>query len=209
MSDLPADVQPPGSEPPVQTGPPEGHPRWQEVVSQRDEARQQLATVQQQIAALTQAAEQERARAAQVTADLALAEYGLVDPQARVVARALHGTLPETDRPDLPAWVASLRSDPTAAPVALRGYLSPAAPAVAAPPSGSAVTPPPAAVGLPASAAPAAQAAPPPASPHQAVQQHTRALEIALRQGDRDQISRAQADLQRALGTLAASGPGR
>lgn len=201
-------TEPAGTEPPVQTGPPPDSPRFNEVVTQRNEARAALETYQAeaaaQIAQLTAAAEAERTRAAQVAADLALAEHGLTDPQARVVARALYGTLPEADRPELPAWVASLKSDPTAAPVALRGYFLPAAPAPAGPPSGSAPAPASGAAGLPSSTPSIATPAPA-AGPTAQVDAARKSMLAALKSGDPEAINRAKAEANRALGALVGS----
>lgn len=56
-------------------------------------------------------------------ADRALMGAGLLDEQARVVATALYGTLPEAERPSLTDWLGGLKSDPEQAPMALRPYL--------------------------------------------------------------------------------------
>lgn len=83
-----------------------------------------------EIEPIAQRAPQLESQLQQVREESEIFRVGLTDPEAITVARALHGALPEADRPPLPAWLASLRDSPANAPRALAPYF-------AAPPSGA------------------------------------------------------------------------
>jgi hypothetical protein len=96
--------------------------RLDEVIAQRDAAKAEAERLGSRVAEL----EPLGSRVGVLEQDLQLAGLGLVDEEARKVARLFHGTLPEADRPELHAWVQHLRADPTAAPRGLQPYLAPA-----------------------------------------------------------------------------------
>lgn len=56
-------------------------------------------------------------------AERAVWSAGITDPEGLLVARTLHGALPEAGRPAIGDWLAALRTDPSKAPRPLRPYL--------------------------------------------------------------------------------------
>lgn len=120
--------------------------RFQEVVAERDKLLGEQRTLARQMKELEERAatsttlakqlEEEKAArqrdAAKFTAELALSEHGIADPDGREVAMLLHSRLPEKDRPPIADWLKTFKEKPDAAPRPLRPYLSdPAAPPAA------------------------------------------------------------------------------
>lgn len=91
---------------------------------------EELQTVAQQVPQL-------QAHAQQWQEQAQIYRAGLIDDEGITVARALHAALPPEERPPLPDWLGSLKSDPSKAPKALAPYF-------AAPSSGAAGSSPPA-----------------------------------------------------------------
>lgn len=141
--------------------------RLSDVIAERNAVRKEAATLREQAGKADeyrQAAEAATARLAAREAEWvderAMVSAGLVDDEARDVARALYGRLPGEGRPATVAeWVASLRVEGATPPRALAPYLGGGgAPPVAAPPprpSGNGQQPP---VGGPADGAALRQA---------------------------------------------------
>ena len=153
---------------PVASSPPEMVPysRLQEVIAVRDAKATELQTAQASLSKMQASLEQERnsvaVERANWQADSTLMRAGLLNDEARGVARYLHTSMPEASRPALNEWVTTWSTDPTKAPLALQPYLSqPATPA------GTPSAAPAPAAPAPAAPAPAAPAipAPPAATP--------------------------------------------
>lgn len=123
------------------------HPRFLEVNDQKRRYKREAEETATQLAALKAEVEPLRAsasRAAELEAKLAATEtrwqeeaglmrVGLLDDDAREIARLLWGRQPEADRKPLTETVAAWAAAPDAAPVALRGYLAPPASSPSAP----------------------------------------------------------------------------
>ena len=117
------------------------HPRFLEVNDQKRRYKRESEEKDAALAALRSEVEPLRAsaaRAAELEAKLAATETrwqeeaglmraGLLDDDAREVARLLWGRQPEADRKPLAELVAAWKASPDDAPLALRGYLAPPA----------------------------------------------------------------------------------
>jgi hypothetical protein len=113
--------------------------RFRKVVAAKNEAASQIESLQAQIQTLTEKAATVDTLAAQIEtikADAAAAESrfseesalmsaGLLDPSARVVARALHGAL-GADAPPIAEWLGGMKEKPDDMPPALAAYMQPA-----------------------------------------------------------------------------------
>lgn len=136
--------------------------RFAGVIAERNQLQADLATattaagevaeLQQQIEALKT---EHAAQTATWESDRGLMSRGLMDEEARDVARLLHGRLPADDRPKIGAWLDTMTADGATVPKALAGYL--AAPATTTAPAATTAPP---AVKLPASNSGATGAAP-------------------------------------------------
>ena len=168
------------------------------AVRERNAAQETAATATARIAELEAQLADINGKHSAVASDLVLADAGLVDPDARVVARALHNAMGE-DAPALSEWVSGF-ADPESVPVALRGYLSPASAAAAAATSLASTQQ--AGAGLPA-AKPASQPTPPPTSPTAALDAARKSMEAAMRSGDSDGMAAARREVERHLAGLA------
>ena len=129
--------------------------RFAEIVAERDKLlgeqrtqARQLKDLEERAATSTtlakQLEEEKAARqrdVAKFTAELALTESGVTDPDGREVAMLLHGRLPEKDRPPIADWLKSFKEKPDSAPRPLQSYL--AAPAAPPPAAGGGKAPPP------------------------------------------------------------------
>lgn len=111
--------------------------RFRKVVKERNELRQKLAeletaqqelterlattdTIAKQLEAAKAELKRERIERGQ---ERALLEAGLTDTEGRDLALYHYGRLPEKDRPELSAWLGTLRSDPAAAPRSMQPFL--------------------------------------------------------------------------------------
>lgn len=127
------------------------NPRFAELIAERNTLRTQMdglvtAKVNERTAA-------HQAEVARLNERLGLSRVGIHDETALDVASLLYERLPPTERPQsVSAWVAAMVTDPTQAPPALRGYLTPA--------TGAAPIAQPATSAAPAAAATATTAAP-------------------------------------------------
>lgn len=174
--------------------------RLGDMARARDQYQSQAETLQSRVQELEAQLKTAQSTAQQTGADLALAEAGLVDREARVVARALHQSLPEDDRPGLADWVASLRESPDDAPRSLRAYLQPDASSTQTSSEGSQTQE--GGQGLPSSRA-SVQSPPPATSAVDALDAAQERMKQAMASGDAEALASARSEVTRQLSAVA------
>jgi hypothetical protein len=109
------------------------HPRFKAVVREKNDYKRRIAELEEEAARLRPASERVAALESELTSarsrweeESSLMSQGLLDPEAREVARLLWSRQPEADRKPIAEQIAAWKAEPDAAPVALRGYLAPA-----------------------------------------------------------------------------------
>ncbi len=97
-----------------------------EALEARKSIEAQLAELQTKLGRVTEletAVASFQSREAEWTNERTMLEHGLMDGEAREVARLFYGKVPEADRPALGDWLGTLKADPAKAPKALAAYL--------------------------------------------------------------------------------------
>ena len=107
--------------------------RIRKVAAARDTARAEaaelrakVATLEGELAPLRLVATKYEAESKAWAAERTFLEVGVVDPEARELAAWAHGRIPEAERPELGAWLKTIKADPSKAPRALQPYFAPA-----------------------------------------------------------------------------------
>ena len=148
--------------------------RFDEVYRERKEALAKLSEANDQLTAAKKQAEQAeglKARLEQATKALeaeqakfgtyqAIAGAGITDPELVAATEWAYSRLPEADRPEMSAWLDTIRQDPSKAPLVLRPHLQ----AQGQPPGGTEPPSEPPQGGTAPSTPPGATGTPPPAN---------------------------------------------
>lgn len=126
--------------------------RLSEVIAERNASRKEVATLREQAGKADEwrlkaeaASTRLAAREAEWLDERSMVAAGLVDEEARDVARALYGRLPDSRPATVGEWVVSLRAEGAVIPRALGAYMGVGAapPNKPPPPSGGGIQPPP------------------------------------------------------------------
>lgn len=125
----------------TQSPAPVPYDRFQSVVAERNQLREQLV----EVASLKQALQEAQSKAASVEASFTTfrtvaSTIGATDPEAVDLVQYAYGRLPGEGRPPLGDWLSQVKADPTNAPLALKhlitgGFTQAPPPPVAAPPA--------------------------------------------------------------------------
>lgn len=94
--------------------------------SQVEEIKKAASTHESAAGELVKIRSEYEAARASWDAERAVYAIGILEPEAIAVAKTLHGSLPDKDRPALSDWLRSLKEDPAKAPKALAAYFPPA-----------------------------------------------------------------------------------